>query len=97
MLSVVLESKNCTMYVCIRGVPNPSQKDKSHVSQSTDNTREQLPATVVMELILQIYGAIFQEYNRNPWMLNLASKILAGDPTVDSLLAYNPFSDKPPT
>ena len=70
---------------------------RMHVSQSTDNTREQLPATVVMELILQIYGAIFQDYNRNPWMLNLASKILAGDPTVDSLLAYNPFSDKPPT
>ncbi|CAI8055772.1 Lipase maturation factor 1 [Geodia barretti] len=44
-----------------------------------------------------MWFAAFQDYNRNPWMLNLASKILAGDPTVDSLLAYNPFSDKPPT
>ena len=38
-----------------------------------------------------------QNYQRNPWILNLASKILAGDPSVNSLVAYNPFSERPPT
>jgi hypothetical protein len=43
-----------------------------------------------------MWFAAFQSYQHNPWLLNLAGKILAGDPSVNSLLAHNPFAEKPP-
>ena len=43
-----------------------------------------------------MWFAAFQNYQYNPWLLHFAGKLLAGDPTINSLIEYNPFKDKPP-
>ena len=37
------------------------------------------------------------DYEKNPWLVHLCYKILRGQPSALSLLAHNPFPDKPPT
>ena len=43
-----------------------------------------------------MWFAAFQNYQYNPWLLHLAGKILAGDPSINSLIEHNPFKERPP-
>ncbi len=43
-----------------------------------------------------MWFAAFQNYNNNPWLIHLAAKIVSEDPSVESLIEYNPFRNKPP-
>ncbi|XP_055892157.1 lipase maturation factor 1-like [Biomphalaria glabrata] len=42
-----------------------------------------------------MWFAAFQSYNHNPWLVHLAAKFLANDKEVESLIAFNPFHDRP--
>ncbi|HXV27377.1 MAG TPA: lipase maturation factor family protein [bacterium] len=44
----------------------------------------------------QIWFAAMSSFRYHPWILNLSAKLLEGDPQTLSLLAYNPFPEKPP-
>ena len=44
-----------------------------------------------------MWFAAMATYREYPWLLNLAAKLLAGDQAILSLLARNPFPDKPPS
>jgi hypothetical protein len=44
----------------------------------------------------QMWFAAMSEYRDHPWILNLIAKFLRGDPDALSLIAKNPFPDKPP-
>lgn len=46
--------------------------------------------------VLMFFSSYAQSYQHNPWLVHLAGKLLAGDPSINSLIAHNPFSDKPP-
>lgn len=37
-----------------------------------------------------------QNYQHNPWLIHFCAKVLAGDPVATSLVAHNPFHEKPP-
>lgn len=43
-----------------------------------------------------MWFAAFQNFQHNPWLLNVCGKLLAGDPLINSIIAYNPFKEKPP-
>ncbi|XP_019858081.1 PREDICTED: lipase maturation factor 1-like [Amphimedon queenslandica] len=43
-----------------------------------------------------MWFAAFQSYQHNPWLLHFCAKLLAGDPSLNSLIAHNPFKEKPP-
>ncbi|XP_044159029.1 lipase maturation factor 1 isoform X1 [Bufo gargarizans] len=43
-----------------------------------------------------MWFAAFQTYEQNEWMIHLAGKLLANEPTATSLLAFNPFQEKGP-
>lgn len=43
-----------------------------------------------------MWFAAFQNYQYNPWLVNLAAKLLTNDENAVSLIEYNPFPDKPP-
>ncbi|XP_073504534.1 lipase maturation factor 1 [Phyllobates terribilis] len=43
-----------------------------------------------------MWFAAFQTYEQNEWVIHLAGKLLANDPTATSLLAFNPFQEKGP-
>ena len=43
-----------------------------------------------------MWFAAMSQYERHPWFVNFAAKLLRGDPAVLSLLARNPFPDHPP-
>jgi hypothetical protein len=43
-----------------------------------------------------MWFAAFQNYQHNPWLIHLCGKLLAGDPTINELIAHNPFKDRPP-
>ncbi|XP_069838241.1 lipase maturation factor 1 isoform X2 [Dendropsophus ebraccatus] len=43
-----------------------------------------------------MWFAAFQTYEQNEWIIHLAGKLLANDPTATSLLAFNPFQEKEP-
>lgn len=43
-----------------------------------------------------MWFAAFQSYQHNPWLVHLAGKLLAGDPSVNSLIQHNPFHHQPP-
>jgi len=44
----------------------------------------------------QLWFAAMSSIGREPWLLHLIDKLLAGDPGVKSLLAVDPFPDAPP-
>lgn len=44
----------------------------------------------------QMWFAALGDLRRNPWLANLARRLLEGAPEVEALLAENPFPDKPP-
>jgi lipase maturation factor len=44
----------------------------------------------------QIWFAAMQSYRSNPWLVHLVSKLLRNDPGALSLLANNPFPERPP-
>jgi hypothetical protein len=44
----------------------------------------------------QIWFAAFSRYDREPWMIHFAWKLLHNDPGTISLIAKNPFPDMPP-
>ena len=44
----------------------------------------------------QMWFAALSDYQRNPWFVNLISRLLEGSPHVVALLEKNPFPDKPP-
>jgi hypothetical protein len=44
----------------------------------------------------QMWFAALDTWRRNPWLLNLATRLLRGSPEVLALLEKNPFPDKPP-
>jgi Lipase maturation factor len=44
----------------------------------------------------QLWFAAMSSIGREPWLLHLIDKLLAGDPEVARLLARNPFPDAPP-
>jgi hypothetical protein len=44
----------------------------------------------------QIWFAAMSSIGREPWLLHLVDKLLAGDPKVKRLLAVDPFPDAPP-
>ncbi|XP_056389443.1 lipase maturation factor 1 isoform X1 [Hyla sarda] len=43
-----------------------------------------------------MWFAAFQTYEQNEWIIHLAGKLLANDPTATSLMAFNPFQEKEP-
>jgi hypothetical protein len=43
-----------------------------------------------------MWFAAMDDYRFHPWILNLAAKLLKGDPMTLKLLAHNPFPDHPP-
>ncbi|XP_064601523.1 lipase maturation factor 1-like [Liolophura sinensis] len=43
-----------------------------------------------------MWFAAFQNFQYNPWLVHLAVKLLANEPTATSLIDYNPFQGKPP-
>ncbi len=44
----------------------------------------------------QLWFAALSDFRSEPWILNLAYKLLRGDPTVKPLLAVDPFPNAPP-
>ena len=44
----------------------------------------------------QMWFAALGNWRQNPWVLNLATRLLRGSPEVLALLKKNPFPDKPP-
>jgi hypothetical protein len=44
----------------------------------------------------QMWFAALGNWRQNPWLLNLATRLLRGSPEVSALLENNPFPDKPP-
>lgn len=44
----------------------------------------------------QLWFASFRGYKGDPWIVNLAYKLLRGEPTVKTLLAKDPFQAEPP-
>jgi len=44
----------------------------------------------------QMWFAALSNYQNNPWFQQLMIRLLQGTPEVTSLLAFNPFPDKPP-
>jgi len=44
----------------------------------------------------QIWFAAFSRYEREPWLIHFVWKLLHNDPGTLSLIAENPFPDKPP-
>jgi hypothetical protein len=44
-----------------------------------------------------MWFAAMGSYREYPWLLNLTAKLLAGDSGILSLMASNPFPDRPPT
>ena len=44
----------------------------------------------------QLWFASFSSAGAQPWLIHLASKLLHGDPVVNSLFARQPFRDRPP-
>jgi hypothetical protein len=44
----------------------------------------------------QIWFAAMSSIDREPWLIHLVAKLLAGDPGVKRLLAVDPFPDAPP-
>lgn len=44
----------------------------------------------------QMWFAALGNWRQNPWLLNLATRLLRGSPEVLALLEKNPFPDKPP-
>jgi hypothetical protein len=44
----------------------------------------------------QMWFAAMSSFRYHPWILNLAAKLLKGDPGALSLLAHNPFPNAPP-
>jgi hypothetical protein len=44
----------------------------------------------------QMWFAAMSPYYSNPWLLNLAAKLLEGEPEVLGLMGKNPFPEKPP-
>lgn len=43
-----------------------------------------------------MWFAAFQDYSSNPWLVHVATKIMAGDPSVENLIEQNPFREEPP-
>jgi hypothetical protein len=44
----------------------------------------------------QMWFAAMSDYRHHPWIVHLVYKLLSGDPGMLSLLASNPFPDRPP-
>ncbi|MDH4282380.1 MAG: lipase maturation factor family protein [Myxococcales bacterium] len=44
----------------------------------------------------QMWFAALGDYRRNPWLANLITRLLEGEPSVLRLLGENPFEDQPP-
>jgi hypothetical protein len=44
----------------------------------------------------QMWFAAMDDYRRHPWIVHLVYKLLSGDEGMLSLLASNPFPDRPP-
>ncbi|XP_013397011.1 lipase maturation factor 2 isoform X2 [Lingula anatina] len=44
----------------------------------------------------QMWFAALGTYQQNPWLVNLAYRLLTGQPEVLELIQYNPFPDHPP-
>jgi hypothetical protein len=43
-----------------------------------------------------MWFAALGDYRRNPWLANLITRLLEGEPSVLRLLGENPFEDQPP-
>jgi hypothetical protein len=79
--------------------PGPEARWRAYefVAKPGDPKRS-LPIVSPLQLRLdwQIWFAAMSSAENEPWLLHLVWKLLQADPGLRSLLAYDPFGDKPP-
>jgi len=76
---------------------NTVWKEYEFIGKPGDVNR--IPAQIApyhLRLDWLIWFAAFSDPNSHPWMINLVWKFLHNDEDALSLIAYNPFPDKPP-
>ncbi len=80
-------------------VPGPSSQWKAYEFPCKPGDVARRPCVISpyhYRLDWQLWFAAMSSIDREPWLIHLVAKLLAGDPGVKRLLAVDPFPDTPP-